>query len=1103
MMNKLLKISVFAVFLVCASISNAEVKEYYITCNPDDFKAIYNDPLPDTYIPITLTLNGITWENVRMRIRGDDTRSLPKKSLKIKFDGEVFENGRDVINFNAEYEEPSYLSQYLASLTFRKIGYPCFEAEHARLYLNGSYLGLYLRIENVDAAFLESSGLDPTGNLYKATEDDASLSIYDDVNTLWEKKTNEYSGKEDLQQLIDSLFYVPDEDYYEFTKRTFDYDKMIDIFAVNILIANGSTYYHNYFMYHDIFNTGKWMMLPWDMDKTFGMYGYTYPYQRSSSYSSPDNPFYERAIICEPIFNDIRNRITELKDDFFNNAFFNPIIDSLQIELSESVEQDTTDDIVDLDKWLYNLGSPKGFVSERYRRLQYQFDNWPRSFKVEPTLGYYSDSVKFTWHPSYHPSNRQITYDFYFGSGEFLDDTSRTTIVSNLTDTFFVKTDLPTEGKYYWKVTACDGSECVDGFNYPNPIKIKNANILPCTITSDMTLTKENSPYYVNCDIEVQSTANVLINAGVEVIFKGNYRVLVRGSLQVNGTKKEPVSFHPDQFTEKWDNLYFHYATSKCILKNMNVHNGCLYSQNSILEFDSLTLNFDYQDTAYAFPLMYFDLTQANMYNSNIKGNGFREGIIILGADDCVVKNNIFYNVPDAIEFVASDNGIIENNFINYSTDDCIDINASNNILVKGNYLRDAVDKGISIGNENWGHPSFNIILENNIITECNSGIVVKDSSSVFAKNNTLYGNDVAFQCYEKRENQGGGRLEVENTIIANSDSLVYLDSKSTAQFSFSLSDKILIDGDNNILSDPMLVDPVHFDFRLLPGSPCIDAGDPTSPLDPDGSRADIGAIPFGLINAQPKIVINEINYNSSNDFDSGDWVEFYNADNDDIDMSGWVFMDNDITHKYIFPDNFILKKDSYVVLCRHLDLFSNIYPDIKNILGEIDYGLSSNGELIRLFDRNLILIDSVIYGITTPWSSEPNGTGKTLELISTDLDNTLPQSWRASEKNGTPGRKNGTDTLIPWDTKLIFFQCNPNPFDDKAVITVRSKIKSNANIKIYNIFGGLVAHVFEGYLEEGINEFPVNLNHFPSGIYYCNLNVNGESSTLILSYIR
>ncbi len=34
-------------------------------------------------------------------------------------------------------------------------------------------------------------------------------------------------------------------------------------------------------------------------------------------------------------------------------------------------------------------------------------------------------------------------------------------------------------------------------------------------------------------------------------------------------------------------------------------------------------------------------------------------------------------------------------------------------------------------------------------------------------------------------------------------------------------------------------------DVRLRPGSPAIDAGDPGAPLDPDGSRADMGAYPF------------------------------------------------------------------------------------------------------------------------------------------------------------------------------------------------------------------------------------------------------------------
>ncbi|HEX9973444.1 MAG TPA: T9SS type A sorting domain-containing protein, partial [bacterium] len=51
--------------------------------------------------------------------------------------------------------------------------------------------------------------------------------------------------------------------------------------------------------------------------------------------------------------------------------------------------------------------------------------------------------------------------------------------------------------------------------------------------------------------------------------------------------------------------------------------------------------------------------------------------------------------------------------------------------------------------------------------------------------------------------------------------------------------------GVGNIDTDPMFVNPDNSDFRLQPGSPCIDAGDPTSPLDPDGTRADMGALPF------------------------------------------------------------------------------------------------------------------------------------------------------------------------------------------------------------------------------------------------------------------
>jgi len=53
-----------------------------------------------------------------------------------------------------------------------------------------------------------------------------------------------------------------------------------------------------------------------------------------------------------------------------------------------------------------------------------------------------------------------------------------------------------------------------------------------------------------------------------------------------------------------------------------------------------------------------------------------------------------------------------------------------------------------------------------------------------------------------------------------------------------------LVTSIDGISVNPLFVNPDSGDFRLQPGSPCIDAGDPTSPLDADGTIADLGAFP-------------------------------------------------------------------------------------------------------------------------------------------------------------------------------------------------------------------------------------------------------------------
>ncbi len=61
-------------------------------------------------------------------------------------------------------------------------------------------------------------------------------------------------------------------------------------------------------------------------------------------------------------------------------------------------------------------------------------------------------------------------------------------------------------------------------------------------------------------------------------------------------------------------------------------------------------------------------------------------------------------------------------------------------------------------------------------------------------------------------------------------------------------------DAYSNIQLNPLFEDPANGDYNLTENSPCIDAGDPSSQLDPDGTIADMGAYYFD----QTPVAINE-----------------------------------------------------------------------------------------------------------------------------------------------------------------------------------------------------------------------------------------------------
>lgn len=162
-------------------------------------------------------------------------------------------------------------------------------------------------------------------------------------------------------------------------------------------------------------------------------------------------------------------------------------------------------------------------------------------------------------------------------------------------------------------------------------------------------------------------------------------------------------------------------------------------------------------------------------------------------------------------------------------------------------------------------------------------------------------------------------------------------------------------------------------------------------------------------------IVINEFNYHSGIGFGTEDWIELYNRSDIVMDISGWVLRDSDDSHGFIVPDHTAIAGGGYAILSRDQRAFSIVFPGVEGVTGDFNFGLAGAGDEIRLFDESGKLMDSVLFSNRSPWAEAADGNGPTLELISPDRDNSLPESWVAATTGGSPGLENrvGNGVLV------------------------------------------------------------------------------------------
>jgi hypothetical protein len=344
----------------------------------------------------------------------------------------------------------------------------------------------------------------------------------------------------------------------------------------------------------------------------------------------------------------------------------------------------------------------------------------------------------------------------------------------------------------------------------------------------------------------------------------------------------------------------------------------------------------------------------------------------------------------------------------------------------------------ISRTNMPAGTPGHATPALSDVLQPSSSGALVVPSSALVAGNNVLsvslhtgVGDDSALfaaslQAVETPVDPDAPPSLLLNEIAGSGDASFFIELKnptaaSTPTSGFSLE---VIGSQSGIFALPSSTVPaggvLHFTDLQLGFRPDFD--DKIILRAPGGSLADVRAVDEVLrgasdewrgqwlfpdaatpgtansISLQQDIVINELCYNPpdvSLASEDKQWLELYNRGSSSVDLSGWSLASG---ISYFFPQGSSIAPGGYLVVAKDLAGLLSAFPGIP-VVGPYDSSLAGSGERVLLLDASGNPADEVSYLDGGRWPGAADAEGSSLELRNPRADNSLPESWAASNE--------------------------------------------------------------------------------------------------------
>lgn len=234
---------------------------------------------PDVYVHGTLRYGDETVADIGVRIKGEGSlRTLQEKAaFKLKFDEFVPKqsfHGLRRMTFNNMVEDPSFLAERLAFHFFREIGLPAPRCNHALIYVNGDFFGLYANLEAEDKTFLRRWFESDAGNLYE----EGQVDFEPGNETIFDLETNEEKNdRSDLTALIAAIASAEPASFLEDVGAQLDMQHFLAFTAAEAAVNQWDMYgytvfYPNNFRLYRDPTRQKFVMLPWGMDMSMKPY---------------------------------------------------------------------------------------------------------------------------------------------------------------------------------------------------------------------------------------------------------------------------------------------------------------------------------------------------------------------------------------------------------------------------------------------------------------------------------------------------------------------------------------------------------------------------------------------------------------------------------------------------------------------------------------------------------------------------------------------------------------------------------------------------------------------------------------------------------------